>query len=266
MKKFSKRNNLRKEYSGYEEASLNLRNRLLQLYGLPYSGNEYNFGIGNTNWVHEVAFSKDLQMHFGLRITIEDFRNEEKTSYDMLFDFIELYYQRALRDLDSVKRRRLSNDIKQAFLNSGSVYEFSEDGRVIIKIYEDVAQKATKADKILSKLKKAQAIYRDSVDGLITRTKLPKDVIGDIYIALEEYLKDISGKKLLDNSTLSYLQNQLSLHPTQIQLIKSLIAYRGDVWGVAHAGNSPSPDERDALWFLESVIAQIIYIDNKVKQ
>ena len=121
MEPFSKRNKIKREYSGYGEASIKLRNRLLQLHGSPYSGDENKFGIGNTNWIHERRFSKDLQMHFGEKIPINDFRDEKKTTYDDVFDFIELYYNRATQDLDYKKRDLLYDDICLAFKNSGSL-------------------------------------------------------------------------------------------------------------------------------------------------
>lgn len=265
MQAFSKRNKLKREYSGYGKASKNLRNRLLLLYGLPYSGNEYYFGIGNDNWIHEVAFSKDLQMHFGRRIPIEDFREETITTYDNLFDFVELYYARALKDLDYTKRKRLHNDICIAFINSSSVYEFNEDGQVVLKIDDTTAENITKADTVLEQFDSAQKVYRDCVDGLITRTKPSKNVVGDMYVVFEEYLKNSTQQKTADK-TIQFLRDKLFFHPTQVQIIEKLKAYRGDVWGAAHAGNSPEPDERDALWYLESIIAQIKYIDSKINQ
>ena len=265
MQTFSKRNNLKKEYSGYEKASVSLRNRLLQLYGHPYSGNEFNFGVGNTNWIHEGAFSKALQMHFGRKIPIEYFRDETKTTYDEVFDFVELYYKRAGQDLDYQKREKLLLDICIAFINSGSVYEFNEDGHVDLSIDESLAEEITKTDTILEPFTNAQAVYRDSIDGLITRSKAPKDVVGDIYIVFEDYSKQITQQDTFDKA-IGYLKTSLSFHATQIQIIEKLKAYRGDVWGVAHAGNGLIPGEEEALWYVESVIAQIKYIENKIKQ
>lgn len=135
MQPFSKRNKLKKnEYSGYEKASVSLRNRLLLLYGDKYSCNESDFGIGNENWIHEVAFSKDLQMHFGRKIPIESFRDEGITTYDDVFDFIELYYARGVADLDGRKRLMLFRDIELAFNNSNSVYKFNQNGQVVLKL------------------------------------------------------------------------------------------------------------------------------------
>ncbi|HUD05102.1 MAG TPA: hypothetical protein VMR59_03885 [Patescibacteria group bacterium] len=265
MQTFSKRNNLKKEYSGYGEASKNLRNRLLLLYGHPYSGNEFQFGLGNDNWIHEVAFSKDLQMHYGRKIPIEDFRDETKTTYDEVFDFIELYYKRALQDLNYQKKNELLRDICLAFINSGSVYEFNQDAQVNLSIDETVAEQITKTDSVLEPFNNAQAVYRDCIDGLITRSKAPKDVVGDIYIVLEEYSKQITQQDTFEKA-IEYFRTKLAFHPTQIQLIEKLKAYRGDVWGVAHAGKGLMPDEPEALWYTESVIAQINYIDNKIKQ
>lgn len=264
MQTFSKRNKLKSEYSGYGEASINLRNRLLLLYGHPYSGNEFNFGLGNDNWIREVTLSKDLQMHFGNKIPIESFRDEKQTTYDNVFDFIELYYARGVSDLDGIKRLRLFRDIVQAFTNSGSVYEFNQDGQVVLKIDDSLAESITKADTILKPFEGAQKVFRDCVDGLITRTKPPKNVVGDMSVVFEEYLKKSTSQDAVEKTT-QYLKNKLSFHATQIQIIEKLRAYRGDVWGPAHAGNGPEPDERDALWYLESIIAQIRYIENKIK-
>lgn len=265
MKTFSKRNRLRSEYSGYGVATLNLRNRILQLYGAPYSANEYHFGLGNDNWIHQVAFGKDLQMHFGRIVPIEDFRNETVTSYNDIFDFIELYFERAKTDLDSIKRRKLHNDIVSAFVNSGSVYEFNSEGYVTLKVDEPSAEAITRVDEILSPFEQAQELYRNTVDGLITRSKHPKDIVGDMYIIWEDFLNRITGKDSYENA-IKHLKGTLKLHPTQIHLFEKLRAYRGDVWGAAHAGNGQTPDEGDALWYLESLNAQINYLNSKISQ
>jgi hypothetical protein len=264
MKPFSKRNKIKKEYSGYGEASIELRNRLLQLHGSPYSGNEYQFGIGNTNWIHEKAFDKDLQMHFGRKFSIENFRDETKTTYDNVFDFIELYYNRALQDLDFNKRNQLYNDICSAFKNSGSVYEFNIDGEVILALDKKTAKKITVAQAILEPYADARGKFRNSTDGLINRSIDPADAIGNMYIVFEDYIKNITSQNSFENSLRS-LKNNLLLHPIQIKLIKNLKDYRGDVWGSAHAGNSPKPTEKEALWYLDIVLSQFIYIDRKTK-
>jgi len=264
MQTFSKRNKLKSEYSGYGEASKNLRNRLLLLYGHPYSGDEFYFGVGNDNWIHERAFSKDLQMHFGRKIPIEAFRDEKQTTYDEIFDFIELYYARAVSDLDSQKRLKLLVNIKIAFDNSGSVYEIDKEGQVILRLDEKMADSITKIDKVLESFENAQKVFRDCVDGLITRTKPPKNVVGDMSVVFEEYLKKRTSQSSIEKG-IQHLKEKLSFHATQIQIIEKLKAYRGDVWGAAHAGNSPEPDEIDALWYLESIIVQIKYIENKIK-
>lgn len=265
MQTFSKRNKLKKEYSGHNIATKNLRNRLLLLYGLPYSGNEYHFGINNTDWIHEVTFGKDLQMHFGRKVPIEDFRDETKTSYDEVFDFIELYYKRALEDMDFRKREKLYEAIYSAFTNSGSVYEFNKDGQVILKIDEETAEKITEVDNVLEPFQEAQKVYRDCVDGLVTRSKAPKNIVGDIYVVFEEYSTKVTKKKNIDEC-LKYFREELNFHPTQIEIIKKLIAYRGDVWGPAHAGKGSVPDEINALWYLETMISQIKYIETSIKQ
>lgn len=265
MESFSKRNNLKKEYSGYGVASKNLRNRLLLLYGLPYSGNEYRFGVGNTNWIHEVAFSKDLQMHFGKKFAIEDFRDETLTTYDEVFDFVELYYNRALHDIDSRKRLELFQAICSAFNNSGSVYEFDKDGKIILRVDDQTASSLTETVEILDRIgTDAKQTFIDLVSGLISRSKEPTDVVKDMSITFEDYCKKITTQNTFENA-LKTLKEKLDLHPSQIKLIDNLMAYRGDSKGVVHAGNGPVPKEEDALWYIESLIAQIKYFDRKLK-
>ena len=262
MEPFSIRNKIKKEYSGYGEASIKLRNRLLQLHGSPYSGDENKFGIGNTNWIHERRFSKDLQMHFGEKIPINDFRDEKKTTYDDVFDFIELYYNRAIQDLDYKKRDLLYDDICLTFKNSGSVYEFSRDGEVILTLNKETVKKITAVQSLLGPADDAQIKYKNLINGIIKRSIDPADAIGDMYIVFEDYIKKNTGKNSFD-SALKSLNNLL--HPIQIKLIKNLKDYRGDVWGPAHAGNTPKPTEKEALWYLEMILCQILYIDRKTK-
>lgn len=38
------------------------------------------------------------------------------------------------------------------------------------------------------------------------------------------------------------------------------------MWGSAHAGNSPKPSEKEALWYLEMILSQIKYIDTINKE
>lgn len=263
MQIFSKRNKVSRESSGYREASVPLRNRLLNLYGHPYSGNEFGFGAGNTNWIHEHALSKDLQMQFGKKIPLEDFRDPDLTTYDQVFDFIEVYYSRAQADLDSTKRLRLLRNLILAFNLSGSVYEFDPDGEVVLRIDESTAEDLKEVDSALEPFSKAQEIYREAVTGLITRSKKPADAIKDICIAFEEYCKNKAQKTSFEDAFKKLVQDA-SLHPLQKKVISNLIDYRGDVWGVAHAGNNSEPTEEDALWYIKTFVAQIKSVDDKL--
>ena len=260
MEPFSKRNKIKKECSGYGEASIGLRNRLLQLHGRPYSADELNFGPVNTNWIYKRAFDKDLQMHFGRKFSIENFRDETKTTYDDVFDFIELYYNRALQDLDSSKRDRLYNDICLAFKNSGSVYEFNRAGQVILTLDKETAEKITAVQVLLKPFDNAHDKFTNLSAGLINRSIDPAHAIVDTYIVFEDYIKKITGKNSFDDAlgSLSVL-----LHSIQVKLIKNLKDYRGDV--AAHAGNSPKPTGVEALWYLGMISSQILYIDRKTK-
>jgi hypothetical protein len=265
METFSKRNHSSHEYSGYGEASVGLRNRLLLLYGLPYSGDEHLYAPGNHNWIHERKFSKDLQMHFGRTTPIESFRLSTSTSYSDVFDFIELYYARACADLDTRKRLLLFRDICVAFENSGSVYQFNSEGQVVLKINKELAESVTQTDNILEPFEKASRVYHESIDGLISRSMPAKNIVGNLSIVFEEYLQNISKQTTYEKS-IQYLRDTLGLHPIQIQIIEKIKAYRGDVWGSAHAGNGTEPKEEDALWYVDSICTQIKYINIKSKK
>ena len=80
----------------------------------------------------------------------------------------------------------------------------------------------------------------------------------------EDYIKKITGQKSFEKA-LSNLSNNLLLHPIQVKLIENLKVYRGDVWGSAHAGNSPKPTEKEALWYLDMILSQFEYIKRKTK-
>ena len=201
METFSIRNKIKKEYSGYGEASKELRNRILQLHGYPYSADERNFGINNTNWIHAKKFDKDLQMHFGKKLSIEDFRDETKTKYDNVFDFIELYYNRALQDLDYKKRNLLYCDICSAFKNSGSVYEFSENGKVILVLEKETIENINVIKNILEPYYDARDKFVNLCNGLIDRSIDPGDAIGNMFIVFEDYIKKITAKNSFENAT-----------------------------------------------------------------
>ncbi len=191
---------------------------------------EAHFGAGNTNWIREGAFDKDLQMHFGRKIAIEDFRNSAKTTYSDIFDFIEIYYARALGDLDLTKRMMLLKNVCTAFINSGSVYEFNKNGHVVLKIDDVMAGNISKTKLILEPLENAKKIYVDCVSGLTNRTKEPRDIVGDMNIVFEDFVKQNTNESSFDKA-IKKLGVKTNLHPTQVSIIDKLIAYRGDVWG-----------------------------------
>ncbi|HEY4662976.1 MAG TPA: hypothetical protein VIH07_04790 [Candidatus Humimicrobiaceae bacterium] len=162
------------------------------------------------------------------------------------------------------KRGRLYNDICSAFKNSGSVYEFNIDGQVILALGKKIAKKITTVQTILEHCDNALNKFRNLTDGLINRSIDPADSIGDMYIVFEDYIKNVTGQNSFDNA-LRNLGKNLLLHPIQVKLIENLKAYRGDVWGSAHAGNSPKPTEKEALWYLDMILSQFEYIKRKTK-
>lgn len=214
MKTFSVRNHLRREYSGFGEASHQLRYRILTLYK-KYSGNEMTFGVGNRDWIHQKALENDLKLHFGRYFPIKDLEDPKLTTYDEVFDFIELLFRRAELDLHERKKMFIDNGIRRSFIDSGSVYEFS-DSKVILKLDSDVSKKMTGALSILDPYQQAHQAYIECIRGLIDRSKAPRDVIKDMFLVFEEYSKNISKSKDL-SSALRFFKGKLFFHETQIQ-------------------------------------------------
>lgn len=59
--------------------------------------------------------------------------------------------------------------------------------------------------------------------------------------------------------------NSIGVKSAQKALLHKIKAYRDDCYGVAHAGNSGKPKELDVIWYIDTVSAQIIYLDKKIE-
>jgi len=260
MTYFRSRNKLKNDYSGYQEASSGLRSRLIAVC-TRYSANEHNIGLGQEDlWVWSIKLGHELKMN----LNKSDIHNIiALDSYDFVFEAIEIYLHIAKETALRRYSQYILPDIQRAFELSGSVYFVSDEGIVCLSTDEKSAKNIKDAVVVLKENKSAQELFKEAVGDLFGRKRKPEDIVSDIFIAFEDYLK----KELLQKSygdCVSALERSKLINGTQKSLLEKLYAYRSDVYGAAHAGNSPSPKEIDAIWYLETVVSQIKYLSRKL--
>lgn len=261
MKYFRERHNLKTDYSGYQEVSNSLRNRLNTVcqryiaHGM--------IGVGQEDWwipisVLEDELSVNLEeKHIGYIISNE--------SYEYVFEAIEIFLDVAEEYASRRYASQILPDIKRTFDLSGSVYYISNDGEIALRTDERLAKNLKEIETVLSDYEKSYKMFFETVGNLMSRKDKPKNIVKDIFIAFENYLKEATKEKDFGKA-INYLKNQGILTSPQKSLIEKIYAYRSDAFAVGHAGGSQEPDEIDALWFLETTIAQLKFLDRKFKQ
>lgn len=261
MAYFRTRNNLKSDYSGFQEASLNLRDRLLAACK-KYLADEYLLGAGQRGyWVGKNKLQYELRMNLGN----EDIDHILSLStYDHIFEAIEIYCSVAHKTAVHRYYKDILPDLQRAFNLSGAVYFLSDEGEVNLRVDEDTAKNVANVIEILEKNPSALASFKEAVGDLFGRKRNSEDIISDIFVACEDYLKSKTGEKEFGKAVAS-LSKKNVINKTQAALLNKISAFRSDVYGVAHAGDSSAPDESDALWFLETVVAQIKIVERKLK-
>lgn len=260
MNTFARRQKIRTEHSGIGEATPRLRHRVLSLIN-DFSGDETRFGVMNTDWIHLRALSRDITQLFGRNIDLAAFADSSQFDYADFFTLVELATRRARKDLSGRKQAFLT-DLTQAFELSGSAYLINLDGLVELRVDEETATAISQTVGVLEPLPEAQVMFKQLAGGIIQRVSPPRDVVRDMSLVIEKYLKSVTGKDNLDEA-LRDIQQASSLHPIQLEILKKLRAYRGDARDVTHDSNSPAPDEADALWYVESAMSIIKRIETK---
>jgi len=261
MKYFRERHNLKTDYSGHQEVSESLRNRLNTVcqkyiaHGMIGVGQE-GYWIPIKVLKHELAVNLEQS-----EIKIIIFND----NYDCVFEAIEIYLNVAEQSASRIFHNKILPDIKRAFDLSGSVYFINEEGQVNLRVDQSLAKDLEKTKKILSSSKKTYDLFFDTVGKLITRRDKPENIAKDIFIAFENYLKEKTGEKDFGKST-SLLEKKGIIDRTQKRLLEQLYVYRSDAFAVTHAGGSKKPEEIDTLWLLETVVAQLKFLDRKFKQ
>jgi hypothetical protein len=261
MKYFRERHNLKSDYSGYQEVSDSFRKRLSTVCNayIAYG----TIGIGQEGfWIQDDILEHELAINL-LESNIKTIVSTG--NYDMVFEAIEIYLNVAREYAYKSFHERILPDIQRAFDLSGSVYFVNKEGQINLRVEQPFAENLEETKEILSVSKKSYELFFDTVGKLITRRDKPENIVKDIFVAFENYLKEKTGEKDFDKCV-SYLEKRGIIDKHQKKLLDQLYVYRSDAFKVTHAGASKIPDEISALWFVETVIAQLKYLDNKFKQ
>lgn len=259
MNLFRERNKIQKEYSGYQQASEGLRGRLATIVD---NRSGYHMGLGNENYY----LSRDLLDHeTKVRLNKNCLTAIRTGTYDEVFDAIEMFLTLVHSELYSEPFLETLKDIITAFQTAGSVYEMSESGQVLLKISEETATNIESAEEqIGARSTEALDFFRRAFRDLLTCARKPNDIVKDFAVAIEDYVMALVKNKDYKKA-ITLLREQGIIVATQQGVLDKLYAYRGDAHGVAHTGNTEEPDEADAVWFLETLVAQVKLIEAKIK-
>ncbi len=254
MAYFIERNKLRSEYSGYEEASQSLRERLFAVVDR-YSSSG-SIGIGQEDfWVHGPTYKHKLKVNLNNSDYGELIING---NYAELFQTIEIFFS-LVKELTFDRRVKIRRELSDSFTFSGSVYEFTQEGEVRLKIDEGLANSLKETEEIFCEEKLRNNFFA-TVGDFLSRKIKAKRLVNDLWIVFEEFIKAITKERSTEKAMNTLVEKKL-LNKIQLETAKKLYGYRSDALGVVHAGNTEEPTEKDALWFLESLSSLIKLIE-----
>lgn len=257
---FSRRNKIHIEYSGHEDVSNNLRHRLVSIVD------------NNTVLYPVVSYSASkpgkLKYERLVYAVQKEFPNSDPkelinlSDYDSVFTVVEIFWDE-LSNIDSRNSAKAKLEMAAAFKLSGSVYGINlRTGRIELVVDEDFAKKIKETEEILAPFKNAQKIFLEASGNLFGKKAKPKDIVRDMYVAAEEYLKKITGESQF-SSSIKKLRNNGVIIDEQKAVLEKLYAYRSNTQGTTHAGDNNEPSEVEAIWFIDTMSAQVRYIDIK---
>lgn len=258
MSSFSRRSGIRSEFSGPDEASPALRNRLKQVADRYTSRGEV--GIGQEGmWVSGEDVDHRLSME--LARTTELDTVILRGDYHEVLSAIEFFIEEAAHAFE--RRSEIFEQVQRAFALSGSVYGLDWEGHVILRMEPDAAALVQEASKTLTPLAQAKGVFDAAVSGLLSRREEPKNVIRDVNLAFEDYLKSVTDEGGFGDA-IDVLQRRGVLTATQAGLMGKLNGFKSETFGPSHPGSARTPTQADALWFVESVSAQVKFLGNVV--
>lgn len=255
MEFFKDRNKLRAEYSGYQEISDLLRKRLWLVC------DHYIHESDSYDSVSPHVLRHEFNLYFGEGGAEFVIKTQP---YDDVFQALEIFLSIAKDQASEIYSTEILPRVQKVFDLSGSVYFVNDNGEVGLRVDEETARNVEEVKQVLSEDQRAYQTFFDSVGNLFGRKAEPKDIIKDIFVAFEDYLKDKTEEKEYGKAAQS-LEKRGVISPQQKSLLEKIYAYRSSAYAVGHAGSAEKPEEVDALWFLETVIAQLKFLDRKLK-
>ncbi|MFC1613514.1 AbiJ-NTD4 domain-containing protein [Patescibacteria group bacterium] len=262
MTYFSRRNEHIVEFSGYEEVSRALRKRLLAILH-KYVGQNSVASFGDDSlWNVEID---DFLHEVGKEFPDENpFTLVKRGQFYHVFTIVEIFLDMVEdKNIYYTRKREAPLEILQAFNLSGSVYTIN-NRKIELVVNEDLAKKIENTKAVLLANPSAYEKFFDTISNFVGRKAKPEDVVKDVFVAFEDYLKQRTDTKDYGRA-ITKLSKENVISSTQKALMEKIYAYRSDTYGVGHAGNSEKPKEVDALWFIETVIPQLLFIDRKLK-
>jgi hypothetical protein len=200
-------------------------------------------------------------MHFGRERDVDEILANGEWSE--VLDLAEIFLTVA-RDIAFRRHRAILSQVARAFSVSGSIYGVTREGSISLRLEDETAQRIQQAIDALKTVDKAKEVFRKATAGLINRRMEPQDVVRDTYVAFEEFLKEKTGQKDLPDSVKAIRAKGI-LTATQVQIVERLYGFRSEVFGATHAGEARTPTESDALWYLDTVSAQIVFLGGVLK-
>lgn len=260
MTYFSRRNEYVVEYSGHEEASKTLRTRILTVFR-KFVDQNVAIGSGEDWSVEPSDFLYKTQQEFPGR---DPFSIVEKGEFHEVFTVVEIFLD-LISNIYYTRKSEAVVEIVKAFHLSGSVYSINEMKHVALNINSDTAEKIDSLKAVLVPYSEFHDRFFQAVGNLMDRRAKPEDVVKDIFVAVEGYLKAITGGSRFGDSIKELCKKNL-INKEQVKVLDALNTFASDSSGTRHAGNGAVPTEETALWFLDTIVAQIRMVDKVVKK
>lgn len=260
MTYFSRRNQHVIEFSGYEEASAALRKRLFAILNKYVGRNVASYDPYNGPWYVSIeTFNHEVKKEFPSE---DPFDLILKGQFHQVFTIVEIFLD-LVEGIYYGRKREAPLEVLQAFVLSGSVYKVNNK-RIELVVDEGLAKKIEQTKEALLSNQSAYEKFFEAIGNFVGRKAKPEDIVKDVFVAFEDYLKIKTATKDY-GMAVTKLEKENIISPTQKSLMEKIYAYRSDTYGVGHAGNSEKPKEIDALWFIDTVSAQLLLIDRKLK-
>lgn len=265
---YSKRILGRREESPLGEISPTLRVRLRRVLGAyikPNWENQFeNFGAAVArispikHRLDESALDARIEWETGSIHKWTDI--VEKGNAGDVLDLID-YFLESYRSQYPDQAKGAAATLDGVLRASGSAYRIDQSGRVNIRVTKDTLELVKRAEGAMPSDSRQE--FTDALSALFSRSKAPRDIVKDVHVAFERYLKTISRKRNYSEAV-KWLEQSSILSGVQLATLHRLHGYRSNAYGVAHASHESEPDEADALWFVETLSALIGLIAARV--